>query len=408
MSDLVERHSFKRGTPQYNELDNTMWLGKNLFNATLYNVRQHFFNTGEFLGYYKLQKAFQDSSQPDYTALPAKVAQHVMQDVDKSFLSFFRALKEYKKNPSKYQGRPRMPKYKDKKKGRYMLRYTYQAISKRILDKYGQIKLSGLDVYIDTKLKYEQIKEVRVIQKVNSIVVEIVYGSEDVQELPDNGLYAAIDLGVSNFATVTSNKKGFQPMIVDGRKVKSYNRYYNKEKAKKQSILKKRNNKRTSNEIKRLTEKRNNKMSDFIHKSSRVIVNQLVSEGINTLVIGHNKGWKQDINIGKHNNQNFTEIPFSRFISTISYKCRMVGIRVIVTEESYTSKCSFLDMEEICKHDSYAGKRVKRGLFRSGGGSLINADVNASYNILRKCMPKAFADGVEGVLVHPRITKILN
>lgn len=405
---LVEKHIIKSGSEYYDILDHAAFMSKNLYNATLYEIRQHFFSTRTFLKYEVLQKRFQNERQPDYYALPTKVAQQVMRSVNDAFSSFFNANKAYAKNPSKFNGKPKIPKYKDKKDGRFMLKYTYQSISKHVLETQGEIKLSGLDVYIDTKLRYEDICEVRVVKKVNSYIVEIVYKTNDAESLNDNGMYAAIDLGVTNFATVTSNKRGFEPIVIDGREAKSYNRYYNKVLAKKKSILETRNGKKTSKSIKKLTEKRNNKMSDFVHKASRMIVNHLVSEGINTLIVGHNKNWKQDTNIGKSNNQNFTELPHYVFIRTLSYKCKMAGIGFIETDEPYTSKCSFLDLEEICKHERYSGRRVKRGLFKSSDGRLINADVNGSYNILRKCMPKAFADGVAGVIVHPRIIKIRN
>lgn len=398
---LVERHNIAKGSQYYEILDHECFLSKNLYNATLYQVRQEFINNGKFLNYYTIQKKFQDEHQKDYCALPTKVSQKIMKCVDNEFRSFFNAVKSYKTNPSKFSGRPKIVKYKDKKNGRYMLIYNYQAISKKILDSKSLVKLSGIDVYIKTKVRYNDLCEVRVVKRVNSYVVEVVYNVKDVEERGDNGLYAAIDLGVSNFATFVSNKTGFKPMLIDGKEIKSYNRYYNKELAKKKSILENRNNQKSSNGTKRLTEKRNNKINDFIHKASRYIVNQLVSNNINTLIVGHNKTWKQDVNIGGVNNQNFAQLPHSEFIDKLRYKCKLAGIRFIEQEESYTSKCSFLDLEDICKHEKYTGRRIKRGLFKSGNGVLINADVNGAYNILRKCMPKVFANGVEGVVVHP-------
>ena len=167
--------------------------------------------------------------------------------------------------------------------------------------------------------------------------------------------------------------------------------------------------KKTSKRLRSLTFKRNNKLTDFMHKSSRYIVNQLVSKGITTLVIGRNKNWKQDTNIGKINNQNFVQLPHAKFINMLSYKCALCGISVELVNESYTSKCSFLDTESIEHHENYIGKRIKRGLFCSGSGKLINADVNGSYNILLKCKPNAFdVDGVMGVVVHLVIIRITN
>lgn len=173
-----------------------------------------------------------------------------------------------------------------------------------------------------------------------------------------------------------------KPFSINGRPLKSINQYYNKEKARLQAHLK--GNKKTSKRIYSITNKRNNKVKDYLHKSSRKIVNFLVSNNISTLIIGYNEEWKQNINLGRANNQAFVNIPFYTFIKQLEYKCKLEGISVILTEESYTSKCSFLDGESIEKHNNYLGKRIKRGLFRSAEGKLINADLNGSLNILRK------------------------
>ena len=408
---LTEKHTIRKGDKHYDIIDQECYKSKNLYNATLYAVRQHFFETKSYLSYYTLQSQFQNSKQPDYYALPTKVAQQTMKMVDRNFKSFFNSLKSFKKNSGKFNGVPRIPKYLGKKDGRYMLVYTSQAISKRILDNDKEIKLSGIDVFVATRVDYEHLCEVRVVKGVNAYIIEVVYENGIDNELKtDNGKYASIDLGVSNFATVTSNVNGFQPFVIDGKYIKSVNRYYNKVISHYKSLLEIRNNKRkNSRRLHSLNEKRNNRMNDFIHKASRMIVNQLVSNDINTLIVGHNDNWKQDINIGKVNNQSFVQLPHSKFIELLRYKCEIEGITLITVDESYTSKCSFLDNEEICKHGKYIGKRIHRGLFKSGCGVLINADVNGSYNILRKCMPKAFdADGVVGVLVHPVVIKTAN
>lgn len=164
--------------------------------------------------------------------------------------------------------------------------------------------------------------------------------------------------------------------------------YYNKRLAYLKSRLK--GNKQISKRIRSLTNKRNNKIKDYLHKASRVLINHVVSNGINTIVIGHNRCWKQEINIGKRNNQNFVSIPFNMFISMVSYKATLEGINVKIVEESYTSKCSFLDNEQICKHEEYAGRRIKRGLFKTSFGNIINADINAAFNIIRKSAKEAF------------------
>ena len=413
---LTERHRIGKNSEYYKILDNEAFKSKNLYNAALYAIRQQYQKDKTYVNYYTLQHKFQTEKQHDYYQLPAKVSQQTLKLLDQNYRAYFAALKAYKKNPNTFSGAPRPPKYLDKEKGRCALIYTSQAISKRCLERDGLVKLGNIDVYVHTNIPYAAIRQVRAIRKTNCYYIEIVYESDVVCEpVNPNGKCAAIDLGVSNFATVTSNINGFQPFVIDGRGVKSINRYYNKEKAEAQSLLELRSNNKNGNHQKsshrtrRLTEKRNNKIKDFLHKASRMVVNQLVSNDIKTLIVGYNKGWKQDTNMGKVNNQNFVQLPYERFLFMLKYKCEMAGIELITVEESHTSKCSFLDGEEICHHDEYMGRRIKRGLFRTKSGRLINADVNGSYNIMLKGMPKAFAaNGVEGVLVHPVVIKATN
>ena len=196
----------------------------------------------------------------------------------------------------------------------------------------------------------------------------------------DFNSYASTDLGVDNITTIVlPNKK---PILFNGRQVKAKNQYFNKKISKLKSELT--NNKKISKQIRNLYDKRDNQLSDIFHKLSRMIVNKLVSNEIGNIVVGYNKGWKDSINIGRRNNQTFVQISFDRFIEYLKYKCEMVGINLIIHEESYTSKCDALAREEIKKHETYLGKRVKIGLFQSSIRKLINADVNGSLNILRK------------------------
>jgi IS605 OrfB family transposase len=406
---LVEKHIIKSTDTRYDIIDEAAYKSKNLYNATLYAIRQHFFNTKEYIPYAKLQHIFQEEKQFDYYQLPSKVSQWTMKMVDQNFKSFFKSLQSYKATPSKFKSKPKLPKYLDVTTGRFLLIYTSQAISKRELDKNNILKCSGLDIIVKTKLQYKDIQQVRIVKGLNCYTIEILYKVSEVPLLEDNGRYAAIDLGIDNFATVTTNIKGDTPFVISGKNAKSYNHYYNKELSNYKSILETRNGKKTSKRLRSLTFKRNNKLTDFMHKSSRYIVNQLVSKGITTLVIGKNKNWKQDTNIGRVNNQNFVQLPHAKFIDMLSYKCALCGISVELVNESYTSKCSFLDNESIEHHENYIGKRIKRGLFRSGSGTLINSDVNGSYNILLKCKPNAYdVDGVMDVVVHPVIIRITN
>ena len=389
---LVEKHDIKRSSKWYKELDKLCYLSKNLYNATLYTIRQYFFQNGKCLGYNQVNKQFQEENNPDYRALPSKVAQHTQRLVTQNFTSFFALLK--KKTEGQYDKPVRIPKYLHKTKGRQVVHYTRQAVSfncKTVPQ--GHIKLSGTEILIKTKV--DNVQFVRVTHKGYKIVIEVGYNKEVVEKIKSKEKFAAIDIGLNNLVTVTfSDEKGF---IVNGKPLKSINQYFNK----KYSQLKSKQNLSVSWKMQRLSEKRSNKITDYLHKASRYIVNQLVSKDVTDLVIGHNKGWKQDINIGKVNNQNFVSIPFNRLIEMISYKSELSGIRIHLQEESYTSKASFLDLDQIPTFDAakvdlvkhkFSGKRVKRGLYKSRNKSLINADVNGSLNIMRKYLKVAKKD----------------
>lgn len=371
---LVEQHIIKKNDDRYKILDEICFKSKNLYNAALYEIRQHFFNTKQFLNWLSIDKIFKEKKQDDYYSLPCKVSQQTLKLLNQNFKSFFSLLK--KKN---YTKKKSIPKYLDKLKGRFVAVYTNQTISKKELKK-GIIQLSGTDFKIKTKVDSNSINQVRIVPKNSYYKVEVIYEVEEIEELEDNEKYAAIDLGVNNLATVSFNDS--KPFIINGKPLKSINQFYNKRKAELQSKLS--GNRKTSNKLNSITRKRNNKIKNYLHKASRCIVNHLVSNNVNTLIIGKNNNWKQETNIGKKNNQNFVLIPHSQFVEMISYKCKLVGIVMMITEESYTSKCSFIDNEEMKHHEDYKGKRIKRGLFRTNKGKLINADLNGSLNIMRK------------------------
>lgn len=369
---LVEKHIIKNNK----ELDELCLNSKNLYNKALYLVRQHYFKTEGYLNYFGVNKLMINSKDVDYYALPTRVSNQTLRLLDNNFKAFFALNK--KKRAGKYNKPVRIPKYLNKD-GRYIAIFHKDAVS-RVYIRKGIIKLSSLSIEIPTRVTESNLVEVRVLPRNNHHVVEVAYKVDDVKPKSDNGRYASIDLGLDNLATVSSNIA--KPFIINGRPLKSINQYYNKEKARLQSHLK--GNKKTSKRIYSITNIRNNKVKDYLHKSSRKIVNFLVSNNISTLIIGYNEEWKQNINLGRTNNQTFVNIPFLTFINQLNYKCKLEGINVILTEESYTSKCSFLDNELIEKHESYLGKRIKRGLFKSAKGKLINADLNGSLNILRK------------------------
>lgn len=391
---LVEQHVIDRNDSRYEVIDRAAFASKNVYNAANYLVRQSFIHTGVWIRYETLYHLMKEHEA--YKALPAKVAQQVMKVLDKNWKAHFEAVDAYNLDPSKFLGHPKLPKYKDKQKGRNLLVYTIQAISKTGL-KRGVIQPSGLPIEIQTQ--HTNVDCVRIVPRHGYYVVEVVYEQVETHVDRDTSLYASIDIGLNNLATLTSNKGGFVPLLVNGRPVKSINQFYNKER---EHIQKELGTKQyTSRRMERLTNKRTRKIDHYLHTASRRIVDVLIAEQIGTLVIGKNANWKQEANMSKRHNQNFVQVPHARFIDMLTYKCKLVGIRVILTEESYTSKCSFLDMEPIKKHEQYMGKRVKRGLFRSADGTQYNADVNGSYNILRKVAPDVFAQGSRGCVVHP-------
>ena len=376
---LVEQHIIKSNNPIYKELDRLCFLSKNLYNQALYRVRQQFFADKTFKNYYEVNREMHDENQIDYRALPVNASQETLKLVNQSYKSFFQSLKKEIKGV-------RIPGYLDKTKGRQIVVYNHMTLPSHLLNK-GIIKLPKSNIQFKTNRK--NIKQVRLVPKNNYIVLEVVYEVSSVKELlQDNKRYMSIDLGIDNLASCCSNVSN--AFIINGKPVKSINQYYNKKKAKLQSELKIKQNKNTSKQIQNLTLKRTNKIKDYFHKASKYIVNHLVNHSINTLIIGKNDGWKQEADLGKRNNQNFVNIPHSMFINLLKYKCQLEGINVIEQEESYTSKVSFFDNDYIPVYNSTdhlfnpSGKRIKRGLYKTLDGKLINADINGSLNIMRK------------------------
>ena len=361
---------------KFAQLDELCFLSKNLYNVALYHIRQYYKETSKYLSYNKLTKILSDSNNIDYRAIPyAQSAQQVLRQVDKQYKAFYASIKSKKMQGKKV----RLPKYKDKENGRNVFVYTNQCA-----------KVSNRIVYLKTKqgilsfnIVADNIQQVRLIPKGNHIVVEIIYNVE-YKLKEDNNRYASIDLGLDNLCTLASNTA--QSIIINGKPLKSINHHYNKTKAIFQSKLS--NNKHTSKRINRLTLRRNSKIKDYMHKVSRKIVDYMETNSLNTLFVGKNVGWKDSINLGKTNNQNFVSIPYNMLIQMLEYKCKLAGINVIIVNEAYTSKCSFLDREKICRHDNYVGIRVRRGLFISSSGILINADINGSLNIMRLGLKK--------------------
>jgi putative transposase len=386
---LVERHIISKNHKSFDLIDKLCFLSKNLYNAALYHIKQQYQQSGKMIRYNELEKLFRLSKQSDYFVLPNNSSQQILMLLDKNLKSYFNLLKKYKKSKTSLSGCPKFPKYKDKIKGRNIIIFTC-----------NQFKLKGGFIHfpkksflptIKTLVGDNKIQQVRIIPNSSCYVIEVVYIKNE-KELIVNDNKAAIDLGINNLAALSFNntKKTY---LVNGKGIKSINQYHNKKKAELQSDLKKKHNKNSSKKIINLTHKRNNKIKDYLHKSSRFVVNKLKENNISELVVGLNKEWKQSINIGKKNNQTFCSIPHTEFIEQLKYKCQLEGISILINEESYTSKTSALDLEPIHKQEVYVGKRIKRGMFKSKEGILINADLNGSLNIGRKVFGDEYVKG---------------
>lgn len=394
---LTERHIIRENHVFFDECDRLSFLAKNLFNATLYAQRQSFFNPDvKFINYYDVNKEFTDNNQFDYRALPAKVSKQVQMLVDKSFKSYFTLLK--KKNKGEYDKPVKIPRYLDKIKGRFVVPYPKDALS---LKTDGFVKLSKTDISIPTRIDKDLIVGVRIVPKGNHYIIEVLYDVVKPTIEVDYSRVAFVDPGLNNLMAVTSNV--FNPILYNGKPIKSINQLANKNASKRQGLrnpwkpnVKTKNKDRVQQVIfprlesdnskltKLIWSKRSNRINDYFHKVTTNLMNHLVLHDIKTVVMGHNIGQKQDIKLGNFTNQNFVNIPYTKLINMLEYKCQLVGINFIVHEESYTSLCSFVDREDICKHKDYFGNRVERGLFATSSGLLINADVNGSLNIGRK------------------------
>src|SRR5215472_6988873 len=287
---LTEQHIIDRTDPRYAAIDAAAFASKNLYNATLYIVRQIFILEGEYLNYNTMDQIMQKHEA--YRGLPTKVAQEVVKQVHEAWIGYFEACKEYREGPSKFTGRPRLPGYKDKASGRNLLQYNMQAVSrgKRTLDR-GIVSPSQLGITVKTKQSPSSINEVRIAPKKGFYVVEVVYTKEEKQADLNSKYIAGIDLGVNNLVALTANKPGFQPVVVNGRPVKSTNQYYNKRRAELQQALGRMG---TTARMERLTNKRNRRIEHYMHTTSKRIRDLLVKEEIKMLIIGKNDGWKQE------------------------------------------------------------------------------------------------------------------
>ena len=393
---LVERHIVKD-----NRFEDICLKSGLLYNYVLYNIRQGIFD-GNYLKEYEFSTKLCKENRFDFRNLPAAVSQQVIAQVFSSIMSWIRSKKEYEKSPSKFKSKPKLPKYKRGKK-QNMVVFTTSACR---LKNDGCIHfIKNIIQPIKTKIGENKLCQVRIIPQATCYVVEVIYEKEEHNLSLDKNNVLSIDLGLNNLCTCISNV-GTTPFIVNGKIIKSFNQWYNKRKARLMSYI---GDKGTSRRLRQLNNHRNFWIDDKIHKVSRFIVNTCIENNIGNLVVGLNRGWKNGINLGKITNQKFVEIPFSKLIDKISYKCKLVGISFQTNEESYTSKVDHLAFEKLCKHDVYLGKRKKRGLFQSSIGKLINSDINGAIGIGRKVFGDSYVSRIidSGFAFNPVRVNIL-
>ena len=385
----VEKHVIKKGHRLYRYCDDLCFKSKNLYNYTNYLMRKEFVETGKLKSAFDYNKLLKNEDV--FRELPSKTSQQVIIKLSQNWKAFFKSIKDWSKNKSKYTGKPKLPKYKEKN-GRNIVMFDYQQGTL----KNGKFKFPKTDLYIETDIPKEQFRQVQIVPYGSCYKITIIYRKKiEVKECSKSN-YLAIDLGVDNIATLTNNI-GQQPIVINGKVIKSINQYYNKKLGKYRSCVPN----STSNRIQKLNVKRNNKIDTHFHRISRFIVDYAKGIDIGIIVIGRNKDWQRNTNIGRKNNQNFVSIPFEKLIYQIQYKAEELGIEVIVNEESYTSKASFIDGDKMTKGTEFSGKRISRSLYKSKSGTIINADANGSYNILRKCNHQFSYEVVEGVSLHP-------
>ena len=374
-SFIIEKDKF------FNEQFNLSTL---LYNQGRHFINEHYNKESKFLSYSDLDKLLKNLSELNFykQMCKAQVAQQCLRQLNSNYTSYFKALKDYKKNSSKYKGIPKLPKFKTEQN---LITFTNQSI--KIKDQFIVINKEH-KVHIPNEVYKEELNNFKTISFIpfyNRIKVVISYEVETTNEDLNQDQYLSIDLGMNNLCSCISKDDCF---ILNGKPLKSINQYFNKELSKLKSerphVEENQDFNYNSFKIKNLSLKRELKITDILHKASRYLVNYCVKHKIGTIVFGRNKEWKDSIQLGKQTNQNFVSIPFYKLLNLLKYKCKMVGINLVTQEESYTSKCDALAFEEVKHHDKYKGSRVKRGLFLFSLGKALNADINGALNILRK------------------------
>lgn len=376
---------------EYLSLKELSHTAKNLYNQAVYNIRQYYFQENKYLNYQKNNSLLKSSD--NYKTLNSNMSQQILKEVDGSFKSFFGLLK--KKNKGMYNAKVKLPSYLPKNSFTTLVIGFVRLNEDTLVIPYSNSFKKDhkkISIKIPPILLDKKIKEIRIIPKFNARFFEVQYTYEvqEEQRNLDKNHALAIDFGINNLATCVTNKgKSF---IIDGKKLKSINQWFNKENARLQSIKdKQKYDKKPTLRQKYLYSSRNNKVNDYMSKTARKIINYCLENNIGTLVCGYNETFQRNSNIGKANNQTFVNIPFGKLREKLEYLCKLYGLIFVEQEESYTSKSSFFDMDilpefEVDKPQTYSflGKRIKRGLYQTSKGYILNADVNGALNILRK------------------------
>lgn len=403
----VEQHYILPDHEWWDYCDAACYASKNLYNTAQYSQRQSFIYKHGVLSQASMDKLFKDSEH--YQALPSKVAQLVLKQNSDAWFSYFKALAAWKEDPSKFTGKPKPPDYIEPgEKGRNFLKFNNQAVGKREFKKGFVIpSMSPIKIPVKPGLKWEQLVEVRIVPKTRSYVVEVVYEIPEPSEFfcsLNPTLAASIDIGIDVLAMITFNDPTIQPIAINGKPLKAENQWMNKQVAKLKSIL----GFGTSQRIQNITRNRNNFVHNYLHQATRRITQELLSLGVTHVAIGKNEQWKTSVNMGRKNNQSFVQIPHAKFITMLQQKLEAVGIIVQVGEESYTSRASFLDWDEIPIYNpnsneshQFSGKRIQTKKYKTRDGLVIHADVNGSFNTGRKVLPNFF-DGLKSIIERDR------
>lgn len=406
---LTERHLIKPNHELYATLDDLTFKAKNLYNHGLYLYRQSYFEHKKnpdvpVLSWADIDKSLRKQGHDDMRALPSKVAGAVLKNLGENISSFWKLVRL--KNKGGLAQKPKLPGYLHKTVGRYPVSFNYQTFgAKRGSNNELLLCPKGINLPIPTKVANP--KQVRIIPSHNNFIIEVIYNVEE-SETKHTSKYAGIDLGVDNFATVTFSTQN-RPLIIKGLELKSINQGYNRLISKAQELLPE--TQRTSKSIHRLWSRRSWILKTKIHQMTAFLANLFDEMQIEKVFIGKNTGWKQNLPFGKKVKQRFAFLPYETFIEQLRYKCQLRGITVITQEESYTSKASFLDNDDIpvygeTENPKFSGRRVKRGLYKTSKGQLINADVNGSYNILRKGLKENRQPlHLSNPLIHPLVVK---